>query len=232
MKNIYSQVYGCVFAFVFLLGTFTLAHSQSWAPASPVTVCPGQTGTYTLSNIPTGSRIKAGNNPAAVSGGTLTNSPALSNNTIAFTVLWDDTPNGGRITVNIEVPVRNSSGTITGYNDIGNPLIARIRSVAGQPVPSGTLAVPFCSTSAFTLTLPAENFPNVPDEPIPAYLWEVPASWTVQGATLITSFVTTPGNFKLYQGTHTITLTPTPGGDVDLRTFKYSSACNQTYYPS
>ena len=54
----------------------------------------------------------------------------------------------------------------------------------------------------------------------------------MQGATLIPSFVSTPGNFKLYQGTRTIALTPTPGGDVDLRTFKYSSTCNQIYYAS
>ncbi|OGX80815.1 hypothetical protein BEN47_06045 [Hymenobacter lapidarius] len=163
----------------------------------------------------------------------LTNSPSLSSGgNINCAVLWDDTPNGGRITVNIEVPRRNSNGDITGYDDINRPLVARIRSVAGQPVASGSLAVPFCSTSPVEITLPAENFPNVPNEPIPAYLWEVPAGWGVTGATLIPSFVTTPGNFRLYQGTRTIRLTPTPGGDVDLRTFKYSSNCNQTYYPS
>lgn len=89
-----------------------------------------------------------------------------------------------------------------------------------------------CSTSAFTLSVPVEYFVNAPNEPIPVYLWEVPAGWGVQGATLIPSFATTPSNFKLYQGTRTITLTPQPGGTVDLRVFQYSSTCNQTYSSS
>ncbi|OGX87479.1 hypothetical protein BEN47_10595 [Hymenobacter lapidarius] len=75
----------------------------------------------------------------------------------------------------------------------------------------------------------------MPNEPIPAYLWEVPASWAVTGATLIPSFATTPNDFRLYQGSQgsrSISVTPTPGGNVDLRVFQYSSTCNQTYYPS
>ena len=111
-------------------------------------------------------------------------------------------------------------------------LIARIRSVAGQPGPGGGIAIPVCSTSPFTLSVAVEYFPNVPDETIPAYLWEVPASWGVQGASQIPSFLNTPSNFKVYQGTRTITLTPQPGGTVDLRVFQYSSICNQTYSPS
>ena len=148
-------------------------------------------------------------------------------------IRWDDSPIGGKLTANIEVPASyNQNGTVATYKNIDRMLIARIRSVAGQPGPGGGIAIPVCSTSPFTLSVAVEYFPNVPDETIPAYLWEVPASWGVQGASQIPSFLNTPSNFKVYQGTRTITLTPQPGGTVDLRVFQYSSICNQTYSPS
>jgi len=147
-------------------------------------------------------------------------------------VQWQDTPNGESLTVNFEQSTATSGGGITWSHASTQTLTARIRSVAGQNGPSGTLNLPFCSTSPFTLNVPTEYFVNVPNESITAYLWEVPATWGVQGASQIPSFGSTPVNFKLYEGTRTITLTPTPGGNVDLRVFQYSSVCNQTYSPS
>ena len=93
----------------------------------------------------------------------------------------------------------------------------------------GQINADYCSTAAFTITGSVQYFPNVPDEQIPAYLWEIPVGWGVSGATQISSFPTTPSNFRLYEGTRTITLTPTAGGDVSLRVFPYSKTCNQTY---
>ena len=93
--------------------------------------------------------------------------------------------------------------------------------------PVSSVNVPYCSTAAFPISLSAQSFPNVPDEQIPAYLWEVPDGWGVSGATLIPSFAITPVGFRLYQGTRNITLTPQAGGDVTLRVFPYSSTCNE-----
>ena len=96
---------------------------------------------------------------------------------------WDDTPNGGKLTVSFEKGT--TSGGTTTWVDAGvKELIARIRSVAGQPGPTGSISIPFCSTAPFTLTVPVEYFVNVPNEAIPAYLWEVPAGWSVQGGAI------------------------------------------------
>ena len=108
-------------------------------------------------------------------------------------------------------------------------LTARIRSVANFVGFVGQLDVPYCSTAPFSITGSVQEFPNVPGEPITAYLWEVPAAWAVSGATRISPFPTTPASFALYEGSRTITLPPLPGGTVDLRVFPYSKTCNQTY---
>lgn len=234
MKTNYSQLRIWLCALVCMICVGRSTQAQIWSPADPVTVCPGQVGTYTLNGLVAGSRL-TGSPAGTVLGGRLLNAPSISSNgSIAFQVQWDDFPFKGNISANIEVPNRDSNGNITGYSLIGSKgfLTALIRSVAFQPGPGGETTVPYCSTTSFPLTIAPQTFLNVPNEQIPAYIWEVPASWGVQGATLIPSFPTTPSNFKVYQGTRNITLTPTPGGDVDLRVFQYSSICNQTYSPT
>ena len=81
MKNAYSFPRLWLVAILLLANVFA-AQAQVWNPASPVTVCPGQTGSYTLSGIPAGSRIRPGFNPGDVVGGTLQNSPTLSSGSI------------------------------------------------------------------------------------------------------------------------------------------------------
>ena len=73
-------------AWALLLATTSFGRAQTWAPASPVTVCPGETGTYTLSGIPAGSRVMSGQNIGSVTGGTITNAPTLNNGSVVYTV--------------------------------------------------------------------------------------------------------------------------------------------------
>ena len=187
--------------------------AQTWSPAATVTVCPGETGSYVLSGILANYRFAAGI-PPFVSGGRLINFPVISNGSATFRVEWDDTPNGGKLTVAFEKGTTDSNNNTTWSPATAQELTALIRSVAFQLGPGGGVTVPYCSTAPFSLTVPAQAFLNVPNELVPAYLYEVPDSWGVQGATLVSSFPGTRSGFRVYQGARNITLTPTPGGDV------------------
>jgi len=229
LSYLFKQIWLLVILLALVSSSFCQA--QTWSPALTVTVCPGETGSYTLSSIPTTWRVSSGNQVGFITGGTLTNSPSLNNGSVTFNVRWNDDPQGGKIALNIERPdTYDSQGNALTYKDANiSPLTARIRSVANFAGFVGQVPVPYCSTTAFTITGASQDFPNVPGEAIPAYLWEIPTGWGVQGATQISPFPTTPSNFMLYESTRSITLTPLPGGDVSLRVFPYSKTCNQTY---
>ena len=186
------------FYFVFGLWLWsTDATAQTWAPAATVTVCPEETGSYSLTSIPTNFRFAAGI-PPSTTGGRLLNFPAISSGSATFQVRWEDNPSGGKLTVAFERGDVDNNGN-TNWTRVTNlELVALIRSVAFQPGPGGGTTIPYCSTAPFTITVAPETFLNVPKEQIPAYLWEVPAAWGVQGATLIPSFPTTPSNFRVY----------------------------------
>lgn len=174
MKSSYSQICSWLFTILLILSTGISAQAQTWSPVSPVTVCPGETRDYVLSGIAANQRISL-SFTTAVSGGTLLNTPTLSSGSVTYRVRWDDVATGGKLNAYFEQST--VSGNTTTWKDAPTQeLVALIRSVAGETVASGSYSLPYCSTTPFTLTLPAENFPNVPNEAIPAYLWEVPAS--------------------------------------------------------
>ena len=139
MKNFYTVLRKLLFALLLLLCKQTMA--QIWSPASPVTVCPGETGTYVLSNIPTNYRFSSGV-PPFPSGGRLVNTPTISGGSATFQVQWDDTPNGGKLTVAFEQGATVNRVT-TWTPAPTQELVARIRSVAGQPGPTGSAIIPF-----------------------------------------------------------------------------------------
>lgn len=212
-----------------LLGLLPLAtriSAQSWA-TSPVTVCPGQSGVYTL-NISSTQRPAPSALPIIAGGRLIGVGYATGQNSVAYNVSWNDDPNGGKITPALEYTVDNGQT----WRTFTSPpvLVAKIRSVNVFTGFVGALSVPYCSTAAFTINGAVQNFPNVPNEAIPAYIWEVPTGWGVSGANKLSfRFGTTPNGFDLWQGTKDITLTPLPGGDVRLRVFPYSSTCDQQY---
>ena len=81
MKNIYPEFYKLLCGLLLLLGQ--QAFAQTWTPTSPVTVCPGEMGTYTLSGIPSNYRFTSGV-PPFVSGGTLLNAPTINSGSASF----------------------------------------------------------------------------------------------------------------------------------------------------